>query len=118
MKAITPRRYPIQNSKFIIPNSLVLERSQQLVRSGSAGAVGADGGSRGAVADEMDARVAGDLSGKASGHANAAARLAQAQRRQVVQGAAEAGAPEDDIGGELRAVPPTHPLGGDLVEHG
>src|SRR3982074_3551953 len=76
--------------------------------------VGADGARRRAVADEVQARLS-DYAGAAP--FDAATGLADAQRRQVVDGRAEPGRPQDDVRARLGAVGPHHAGRDDPFEH-
>ncbi len=82
------------------------EKRRQLPCRGCAGTVRADGGRGGTVANQMDPRVLCDLRGQLAGHGYAAAGFAQHERRQMIEGAAKTGAPEDAIGTKNGAVRP------------
>src|SRR5215204_5683005 len=97
---------------------LLSEELHQLLCRGCAGTVRADGGRGGAVADQMDPRILRDLRGEFAGHGYAAAGFAQHERRQVIEGAAKTGAPEDDIGTNNAAVGPADAVFEDFAEHG
>src|SRR4051794_7036490 len=72
----------------------------EFLRGGPASPVSPDGGGGGAVADQMHPWVLRDLRRQPSGHDDASSRLAQHERRQVIEGTAKAGAPEDHVGAE------------------
>ena len=55
--------------------ALGLEVFEEFAGGGAAGTIGANGGGRGAVADEVNARIAGDLGGEAASHGDAAGGL-------------------------------------------
>src|SRR3954469_14098997 len=78
------------------------------------GAVGPDGARRGPVADELHPRV-DDRGGAVQ--PDAAVLGAQVQRRQVRDGRAEAGGPQDDVGGLEGAVGEADALGLHGDEH-
>ena len=65
----------------------------------------------------MDPRVRCDLCGQLAGHGYAAAGFAQHERRQMIEGAAKTGAPEDDIGTKNAAVGPADAIFEDFAEH-
>src|SRR3712207_2460684 len=96
---------------------LLSKKRHQLSCGGRAGAIRADGGRRGAVANQMNPRVAGNLCGQLAGHGYAAAGFAQQQRRQMIEGAAKSGAPEDYIGANNGAVGPADAVFEDIAEH-
>src|SRR5215203_5528909 len=96
---------------------LLSEERHQLPRRGPAGTVRADGGRGGAVADQMDPRVLRDLGGQLAGHGYAAGGFVQHERRQMIEGASETGAPEDDVGPKGGAVGPADAVVEDLLEH-
>ena len=91
-----------------------LEEVAEVAGGGEAGSVGADGAGGRAVADEVDAGVAG-LCGAV--HADAAGGLAQVQRREVGEVGAEAGGPQDRVDVHGPAVGPFDAVGRDAGEH-
>src|SRR5699024_5445579 len=82
----------------------------QPVHGRTAGAVGADGGGAGSVAEQVDARVVGD--GRAV-HGDAAAAVVQGQRPQVPQLVAEPRGPQQHVQRRLLPVLLAHALRGD-----
>src|SRR5690606_10670214 len=93
------------------------EMSHQLPSRRSTGAVGADGGGRWSIADQVYARVRCYLRSQPTGHRDAVLRPQEIQWGQVVEGAAEAGVPKDYVGALKGAVGPAHAILDDLVEH-
>src|SRR5215212_3847265 len=96
---------------------LLSQKRHQLAGGGPAGTIRADGGRGGAVADEMDPRVLRDLRGQLAAHGYAAAGFAQHQGRQVIEGAAKTGAPEDHLGTDYGAAGPADAVFEYLAEH-
>src|SRR5690606_24367136 len=84
---------------------------RQFGGGGASGAVGANGRCRRAVADEVHARIPGDLRGQPAAHPDAPVWLTQHQWQQVIQRTAKSRTPQDDIHVQRAAVgPPYAPL--------
>src|SRR5215218_1844645 len=66
----------------------------------------------------MNSRVFGNLCGQSAGHGYATAGFTQHQRRQMIEGAAKSGAPDDYIGTNNGAVGPADGVFEDFAEHG
>jgi len=83
----------------------------------AAPAIRADRGCRGAKSDQVNARVLRYLRREPPRHDDSSVELAQDEGSEVVERAAEPGAPEDDIRSDECAVHPANAVLGDLAEH-